>query len=418
MSTNASLSLSYWGQNSYGATHTDTANFQKNLSYYCQDETIDAIPLAFLNVFFSTGNLPSLDLSNICNVVDDAVFSGTNLPDCSFMAADIQACQAAGKIVTLSLGGATGGAGFSSADEATSFGDTIWNLFLGGSNDTRPFGDAVLDGIDLDIEGGSTQYFDSFVNRIRSLASSASKQYYVTGAPQCPYPDAYMSTVLNAVAFDAVYVQFYNNYCGLPNFNDSNSWDFSSWDDWAKNTAVNKDVKIYIGAPASSTAANSGYVDASTLANIALETRSQYSSFGGVMLWDASQAYVNGRFDQAVKNAIRESDSTISSSASATSASKVSGTARVASAKFTTAATVDSCADIPAWVANVAYNSAQNVIHNGHLFTAKTLTAGSTPGSASSDWTDNGVCASYNAPIPTQTSAAQSALSPARSPTR
>ena len=93
------------------------------------------------------------------------------------------------------------------------------------------------------------------------------------------------------MAFDAIYVQFYNNYCGLPNFNDSNSWDFSLWDNWAKTVAVNKDVKVYIGAPASSTAATSGYVDASTLANIALETRSQYSSFGGVMLWDASQAY-------------------------------------------------------------------------------------------------------------------------------
>ena len=48
--------------------------------------------------------------------------------------------------------------------------------------------------IDLDIEGGSTQYFDSFVNRIRTLATGAPKKYYVTGAPQCPYPDAYMST--------------------------------------------------------------------------------------------------------------------------------------------------------------------------------------------------------------------------------
>lgn len=62
-------------------------------------------------------------------------------------------------------------------------------------------------------------------------------------------------------------------------------------DTWAKTVAVNPNVKIYIGAPASSTAAGAGYVDASTLANIALETRSQYSSFGGVMLWDASQAY-------------------------------------------------------------------------------------------------------------------------------
>lgn len=62
-------------------------------------------------------------------------------------------------------------------------------------------------------------------------------------------------------------------------------------DTWAKTVAVNPNVKVYIGAPASSTAAGAGYVDAATLANIALETRSQYSSFGGVMLWDASQAY-------------------------------------------------------------------------------------------------------------------------------
>ena len=58
--------LSYWGQNSYGATHTtDTANWQQKLSHYCQDDTIDAIPMAFVNVFFDDDNLPSLDLSNV-----------------------------------------------------------------------------------------------------------------------------------------------------------------------------------------------------------------------------------------------------------------------------------------------------------------------------------------------------------------
>jgi len=62
-------------------------------------------------------------------------------------------------------------------------------------------------------------------------------------------------------------------------------------DNWAKTTSPNKDVKIFIGAPASSTAAGSGYVDAATLGNIATQMRSQYSSFGGIMLWDTSQAY-------------------------------------------------------------------------------------------------------------------------------
>ena len=102
--------------------------------------------------------------------------------------------------------------------------------------------------------------------------------------------------VLNAVAFDAVYVQFYNNFCGLTNFNNPNAWDFDQWDTWAKTVAINKDVKVYIGAPASPSAAGSGYVDAATLSKIAVATGSNYSSFGGIMLWDASQAFGMHRF--------------------------------------------------------------------------------------------------------------------------
>ena len=69
---------------------------------------------------------------------------------------------------------------------------------------------------------------------IRILIDSS---YYITGAPQCVYPDANMQEVLNAASFDAVYVQFCernpviltqlsdlsyqdNNYCGLQNFGD------------------------------------------------------------------------------------------------------------------------------------------------------------------------------------------------------
>ncbi len=67
-------------------------------------------------------------------------------------------------------------------------------MFLGGSSSTRPFGAAVLDGIDLDIEGGGTTYFATFINRIRTLAAGSPKKYYFTAAPQCPFPDAYLST--------------------------------------------------------------------------------------------------------------------------------------------------------------------------------------------------------------------------------
>jgi chitinase len=62
-------------------------------------------------------------------------------------------------------------------------------------------------------------------------------------------------------------------------------------DNWAKTVSPNNETKIYIGAPAGPLAASSGYVDVDMLASCALNMRDQFSSFGGIMLWDASWAY-------------------------------------------------------------------------------------------------------------------------------
>jgi len=47
-----------------------------------------------------------------------------------------------------------------------------------------------LDGIDLDIQdfnpGGNAQ----LVKSLRQLEKSGAKRYLITGAPQCPFPDA------------------------------------------------------------------------------------------------------------------------------------------------------------------------------------------------------------------------------------
>jgi chitinase len=62
-----------------------------------------------------------------------------------------------------------------------------------------------------------------FANQLRSLmdanAASTGKKWYLTAAPQCPYPDSADNTMLNgAVYLDAIWVQFYNNYCGLQSY--------------------------------------------------------------------------------------------------------------------------------------------------------------------------------------------------------
>ncbi|KAI0635538.1 glycoside hydrolase [Trametes polyzona] len=339
----------YWGQDSSGD--------QKRLSFYCQDSTIDVFPIAFLYIFRGAGGEPVIDFANICNQWDQGTFPGTDLANCTIMAQDIKTCQAAGKLVTLSLGGATGQVGFSSDSQASSFADQVWNLFLGGESDIRPFGDAVLDGVDLDIESGTPAHYAAFVNRIRSNAGEAkfnattfalnatahantthantthshdqehgranattshgktndttvidvtnkNKYYYITAAPQCPYPDAYIGAALNQAPFDAVYVQFYNNYCGLDQPSDYN---FATWDNWAKTKSANPNVKVYIGAPGSSDSAGQGYVGVDTLSNYVSSAQAKYSSFGGVMLWDASTAHKNGRFDLGIKTAMTTS---------------------------------------------------------------------------------------------------------------
>ncbi|EIM91612.1 glycoside hydrolase [Stereum hirsutum FP-91666 SS1] len=322
ISRNDNLAV-YWGQDSSGS--------QASLSTYCEDDVIDNVILAFLYIFEGKGGQPVIDFADACSNSGDPVFTGTDLADCSALASQIETCQKNGKIVTLSLGGATGKVGFSSDAEATTFADTIWDDFLGGNGDVRPLGDAVLDGhvdrsssfwhhrsfsygpnmiadgwsiwcrVDLDIESGTAAHYAAFVNEIRAKAKGDSKQYYITAAPQCPYPDAYIGDALNEASFDAVYVQFYNNYCGL---DQPSEYNFDTWDTWAKTKSFNKDVKVYIGAPASSDAAGTGYVDNTTLAKYATDAQNKYSSMGGVMLWDASEAYANHRFDKAIKNAI------------------------------------------------------------------------------------------------------------------
>ncbi|KDR84818.1 hypothetical protein GALMADRAFT_233211 [Galerina marginata CBS 339.88] len=284
----------YWGQ--------DSAGNQQRLGFYCDDDTIDAIPLAFLYIFFGKGGQPVIDFSNICSQGSNS-FAGTDLADCSFMASDIQKCQAKGKIVTLSLGGATAKVGFTSDSQAAGFASTIWNMFLAGDGGIRPFGNAVLDGVDLDIENGSSAHYNTFVNTLRSLAKNSRKRYYITAAPQCPFPDAEVGNALSSSFFDAVYVQFYNNFCetSVPS-----EFNFATWDHWAKTQSPNRDVKVYLGAPASAGSAGNGFVSSQTLANIARDAQKRYSSFGGIMLWDADSAYTNNKYHVTVKNSIRD----------------------------------------------------------------------------------------------------------------
>jgi hypothetical protein len=129
-----------------------------------------------------------------------------------------------------------------------------------------------------------------FAQRLRDhMDADTSKKYYLSAAPQCPFPDVADNAMLDgAIAFDFISVQFYNNYCGIQNFvpgaaaEQQNNFNFATWDNWAKTASKNKDVKILLGVPAN-TGAGNGYQPATALASI-IQYSKQFSSFGGVMV--------------------------------------------------------------------------------------------------------------------------------------
>ncbi|KAL2654212.1 hypothetical protein R1flu_022340 [Riccia fluitans] len=259
---------SYWGQNGNEGSLADV----------CASGNYDILMLAFLNVF-GNGQTPSLNLAGHC----DPSSGG-----CQGLVSDVQSCQSNGKRVILSLGGSpdSGTYGLSSSQDAQNVAQYLWDNFLGGSSSSSPLGAVQLDGIDLDIETGGSQYYPDLITTLRSLAQNYGKTLYITAAPQCPFPDANLgpgdSTALSA-GVDLVFVQFYNNPCGYQGTSDQL---VAAWNQWTSSLSSSQ---VFLGLPASPNAAGSGYVDPTTLINDILPQINTASNYGGVMLWNVFQ---------------------------------------------------------------------------------------------------------------------------------
>ncbi|KAK4849463.1 hypothetical protein QYF36_025070 [Acer negundo] len=215
--SNAGGIVVYWGQDEREGSITDTCNSGK----------YQIVNIAFLSTF-GNGQTPRINLAGHCEPASNG---------CQKVSNGIKICQNKGVKVMLSIGGGAGSYSLSSADDARSVADYLWNNFLGGQSNSRPLGDAGLDGIDFDIEKG---------------------------------------------LFDYVWVQFYNNPpC---EYISSNPNKFkNSWNQW---TSSIKAEKFYVGLPASRAAAGDGYVPTNVLISEVLPFVKSNSKYGGIMLWD------------------------------------------------------------------------------------------------------------------------------------
>ncbi|KAJ0968967.1 hypothetical protein J5N97_021844 [Dioscorea zingiberensis] len=182
----------YWGQNfGEGSIKDECGKY-------------NYINIAFLTIF-GNATTPALDLRH-CN---------PTVGGCTYLGAEIKSCQTKGIKVFLSLGGPNGSYTLTSTEDAQQIADYIWNNFLGGTSSSRPFGDAVLDGIDFYIKHGTTQHWDELAQKLSNhgeQAGSVNTTFFM-GLPASPNaaesgylsPEVFNSQVQPAISRSSKY---------------------------------------------------------------------------------------------------------------------------------------------------------------------------------------------------------------------
>jgi chitinase len=305
----------YWGQGPN----------QQRLLETCKSSAVDIVNIGFVNAFpdNSPGAYPGTNFGNACGDVTYTVNGVSTLlkSSCPLIGSDIVECQNTyGKKIFLSFGGAYPQTYYIANDNsANSFADFVWGAFgpstsaWTSAGKPRPFGNAVVDGFDFDIESNMTsppkdssgnaitdyksRGYATMINRLKNtqFPKDTSKSYYISGAPQCPLPDEHLAGPIANAWFDMLFVQFYNN----PSCSGRAAINYAAGDSflkWTQTPSKNSNVKIYFGLPASTSAvapANAGdYLTQPEVKDIVTRF-SPNAKWGGIMLWESTYARNN-----------------------------------------------------------------------------------------------------------------------------
>uniref|UniRef100_A0A0D9WEC1 GH18 domain-containing protein n=1 Tax=Leersia perrieri TaxID=77586 RepID=A0A0D9WEC1_9ORYZ len=198
----------------------------------------------------------------------------------SAVGADIKHCQSKGILVLLSIGGQGGEYSLPSSQAAADLHDYLWNAFLPGGRQgiPRPFGDAVVDGVDFFIDQGSTEHYDELARLL-----FAHNKYYkgrlgvmLTATVRCGYPDQRLQAALATGLFSWIHVKvFGDGRC---------TWGRrDSLEKWA---AAYPDSKIFVGIVVSPEQDRDAYMSHKDLYFDVLQFVNKLHNYGGVMVWD------------------------------------------------------------------------------------------------------------------------------------
>lgn len=265
----------YWGQNT----------FEGSLNDACSSGLYSYVNIAFLNTFGSA-QVPQLNLGGHCD---------PRYGQCVGLTTDILNCQKLGIKVMLSLGGPTGTYTLTSTEDAKNLAIYLWNNFLGGQSATRPFGTAVLDGIDFDIDLGSNQYYSDLARFLADYSKQGTK-VYLSATPRCTFPDSYMGTAISTGLFDFIWIKFYNNPACEYAVGNIQSLT-SAWTKWTSSVPSST---MFLELPASADAATSGFIPTDVLINQIFPHVKTSPNYGGIMIWSRYYDSLSG-YSKSVK---------------------------------------------------------------------------------------------------------------------
>ncbi|KAH6981820.1 glycoside hydrolase superfamily [Ilyonectria sp. MPI-CAGE-AT-0026] len=288
---------------------------------YC-DSGVEYISIAFVNRApeHEASGWPGTNFAGHCPGYSfrygDALQYESNLwEDCYLIQEGIPYCQNLGVKVLLSIGGdyneATSNYEVTTEDNGREFADLLYKMY-GPKQDSwdgpRPFdsllyGSQSVDGFDFDIEKGFGNYdantgydnspYIAMVDELRTLDSSL----IITAAPQCPIATQYfyMKELIQTSKLDALFIQFYNNEnCDLigSGTNAYDNFNYEAWEQILAGSDQSKDAKIFVGLPADSSAAGTGYVTPDVVSEVVQYLKDK-ASFGGISLWDLNRGASN-----------------------------------------------------------------------------------------------------------------------------
>uniref|UniRef100_A0A0D9VUH0 GH18 domain-containing protein n=1 Tax=Leersia perrieri TaxID=77586 RepID=A0A0D9VUH0_9ORYZ len=207
------------------------------------------------------------------------------------LAADIKHCQKAKNVtVLLSIGGDGDHYSIPTPKSARDVADHLWHAYLAGGRRSvlRPFGDAVLDGVDLYIDHGGSANYDVLVRRLAGYSNGDGggkrRPVILTATVKCM--DGQETSGEEAVAatglIGRIHVRFYGDR--MCSYESSERRPFyGSWLGW---TARYTNTSVYVGLPAAWNAASDGWIDPAEMVSHALPLVQGTANYGGVMLWN------------------------------------------------------------------------------------------------------------------------------------